>query len=139
MHRILSEIRYGEDIDAAVERYRFAGELSAEEAERVTQLLRRWISDEHTCRWFAADATVLNESEILLPEGSFYRPDRVVIHPDRTVEIVDYKFGTVERKSYLRQIGNYVNLVRSMGYDNVSGYLWYITIDKIVPAAGAEA
>lgn len=139
MHRILSEIRYGEDIDAVVERYRFAGELSAEEAERVTQLLRRWISDERTCRWFAADATVLNESEILLPEGSFYRPDRVVIHPDRTVEIVDYKFGTVERKSYLRQIGNYVNLVRSMGYDNVSGYLWYITIDKIVPAAGAEA
>ena len=73
---------------------------------------------------------MLNEAEILQSEGIFYRPDRVVIAGNE-VSVIDYKFGMAERDSYRRQVRQYVSLVEKMGYNHVSGYIWYVELSKI--------
>jgi ATP-dependent helicase/nuclease subunit A len=46
--------------------------------------------------------------------------------------VVDFKFGTQIKSSYQKQVSEYVNLIKGMGSSNVSGYLWYVTLNKIV-------
>ena len=63
-----------------------------------------------------------------------YRPDRIIIKDNNgepVVSVVDYKFGEYNPDSashgkYLRQVKNYVSLIKKIGYSNVMGYLWYI-------------
>ena len=66
---------------------------------------------------------------IISPNTKLYRPDRVVID-EQTATVIDYKFGEIEKDSYQKQVKNYMQLIKKMGY-NVKGYLCYITLDKI--------
>ena len=75
--------------------------------------------------WFAPGARILSEAAVIGPDGREYRPDRVVVHPDGNVDVVDYKFGS-ENPSYHRQVQRYMNLYRQMGHAKVAGYLWYL-------------
>ena len=60
------------------------------------------------------------------------RPDRVMID-GRNATIVDYKFGDIERSNHLKQVREYVSLLEAMGeYDNIEGYVWYITLGKVI-------
>ena len=45
---------------------------------------------------------------------------------------MDYKFGGVERASYKKQVSTYVELIEEMGYPRVSGFIWYVTLGKLV-------
>ncbi len=132
MHRILGEVTRAEDIETTVEAFVRSGELSEAEAKMTCEKIGEWIADERVRPWFAPDIQVWNERTILQSDGSFYRPDRVVEMPDEVV-VVDYKFGNVERSSYKKQVANYVDLIRAMGYPRVSGYIWYVTLGKIEP------
>ena len=44
--------------------------------------------------------------------------------------IVDYKFGLRESRRYVRQIRDYMALMRAMGYTDVRGYLWYVELGE---------
>ena len=57
------------------------------------------------------------------------RPDRVMTDADNAI-IVDFKFGK-ENKRYSRQVKEYAALLKKMGYNNISGYLWYVYENKI--------
>ena len=46
------------------------------------------------------------------------------------VVIVDFKFGS-PKPEYTEQVRRYINLTRSMGYDNVRGYLWFVYSNRI--------
>ena len=71
------------------------------------------------------------EAPLLSPGGAEHRPDRVVLHPDGRADIIDYKFGQ-DQKKYRYQVREYVNLYRKMGYEKVSGYLWYLEDNLII-------
>ena len=80
--------------------------------------------------WFDGSwERVLNERDIIY-EGKSYRPDRVMIRGGEAV-VIDYKFGLNKPDSYKRQIRFYTQLLKQMGYDKVSGYLWYITMGQL--------
>ena len=38
--------------------------------------------------------------------------------------VVDYKFGE-KKDSHFSQVSTYMSLLKSMGYKNVSGYIYY--------------
>ncbi len=132
MHRILAEVVRVEDVEATVDAFVQTGELSEAEAETTCNQIRQWLADEQVKPWFAPGVKAWNERTILQPDGTFYRPDRVVELPDEVV-VIDYKFGHVERSAYKKQVAEYVDLIRQMGYPRVSGYLWYVTLGKIEP------
>ena len=63
-------------------------------------------------------------------DGQVYRPDRVVKSGGKVV-VIDYKFGEHYRK-YERQMKKYAELWSSMGYGDVSAFLWYVQTGDIV-------
>ncbi len=132
MHRILGEITRVEDVKNTVDAFVRAGELSENEADATAQKIYQWLDNETVKPWFAPGIQVWSERAILQPNGTFYRPDRVVELPDEVV-VIDYKFGNVERNTYKKQVANYVDLIRAMGYPHVSGFIWYVTLEKITP------
>ena len=87
--------------------------------------------------WFGGGwQRVRNENEIIVPgAGSTRRPDRVMIRGTRAV-VVDYKFGSRDPGRYRRQVGEYLGLLRQMGYTQCEGYLWYVKLGEIEKVEG---
>lgn len=130
MHRILADIVLAKEIEPALERYVSGGIVTRDEAIELVDRLSVVTSDSRLSRWFDGSGRVLNEQDILLPEGEQRRPDRIILYDDHT-DIVDYKFGAV-RKVHHAQMENYIRLLVSMGYPSVRGYLWYLPNNEIV-------
>ena len=131
LHSILSKVEAPDDLPAAVESAVRSGLLPAEMKEETLGLLSERIDSVRSRGWFGAGASVRSEASVMAPDGNEYRPDRVVISPDGTVQIVDYKFGEVQDK-YNRQVSRYMALYRSLGYEKVEGYLWYLEDNFII-------
>ncbi|MBR4735930.1 MAG: hypothetical protein IK052_07545, partial [Bacteroidales bacterium] len=122
LHDILSSIVTEADIANVVD------------DNETLELLKDRISSVRERGWFSPEAKVLLEADILDRDGNLWRPDRVVLHPDGSVSVIDYKSGEPDPK-YLRQVERYVNLYRAMGYQNVKGYLWYLTDNTITESS----
>ncbi|MEG1617592.1 MAG: UvrD-helicase domain-containing protein [Bacteroidales bacterium] len=131
MHEILSAIKYPEDIEGAVREFVRKGSFREEEAPEIINRIKSLVNAPAVHAWFAPEANVFNETEILIADGTFLRPDRVVMIDD-TVIVIDYKFGKKEQKSYIRQVTGYMQQLYAMGYEKVEGYLWYVELDKTV-------
>jgi ATP-dependent exoDNAse (exonuclease V) beta subunit len=79
---------------------------------------------------FQSSEKVLNERDIITPER-ILRPDRINIHPDRSVTIIDYKTGS-PKEQYEYQINSYAMVLQDMGYRVKEKLLVYSNHDKIV-------
>ena len=130
MHEVLSRIHTADDIAEAVESYQMEGVITQAEAATICQTLTSLLHKPQVANWYNGNYRILNEVEILTPEGISKRPDRVMLQ-DNEVVVVDYKFGQRQMKSHQNQVRDYLSLIREMGYQHVSGYLWYVTLDKI--------
>ena len=54
----------------------------------------------------------------------------VMINGNEAV-VVDYKFGEKQEKRHYSQVKNYLKLIRQMGYEKVSGFLWYVELNRV--------
>ena len=125
MHDIISEIKLIDDLEEAVERRYLSGEIELDKKEEIKSYLNSVLSVEEVADWYSGKYHVINETQVLHPKYGFSRPDRVMIG-DGEVIVVDYKFGEVEDKRYIKQVERYVGLVAEMGYENVKGYIFYV-------------
>jgi superfamily I DNA/RNA helicase len=130
LHDILSSVVVPEDIPGAVKSAVMDGSLPAALQSETVKLLQGRIASVQDRGWFAPDAKVFREVSIIDVDGREWRPDRVVLHPDGRVSIIDYKFGAPEAK-YARQVGRYADLYRRMGCSDVRGYIWYLGDNSI--------
>ncbi len=126
MHGVLSQIERSDDISEVVASKVLSGEISSQQAERLSELLEEaLLSDPRIEDWFSGQWQIFNERAIVVPgEYQTKRPDRVMVQGDRAV-VVDYKFGLPSPK-YSKQVGQYAELLKSMGYSDIKGYLWYV-------------
>ena len=131
MHEIVSEMQILTDLDSALEKRVLNGELNTEEKQNVYQFLSQSLSLPEVQDWYSGKYQVLNEQQVLHPSLSFIRPDRVMINGGQVV-IVDYKFGEAIESKYVKQVQRYVNSIKSMGYTQVQGYLFYVKLQKVV-------
>ena len=131
MHLILSEIKTGDDIDAALEHAVSEGNILPEEVAQLSKILQEVVSTPDCIHWFDGTGQVRNEATILGGglKGS-KRPDRIVFYDDGHVEIIDYKFGHYD-KLYSPQVRGYMQLLQRMGYNDVRGFLCYIDQKKV--------
>jgi ATP-dependent exoDNAse (exonuclease V) beta subunit len=126
LHDILASVTVPGDLPRAVDRAVASGELPAADRDRTLRFLEAEIASVAARGWFAESGVeVLNEAPLLGPDGLEVRPDRVVLRPDGSAAVVDYKFGQPEKK-YLEQVRGYMDLYRSLGHSPVTGTLWYI-------------
>ena len=134
LHEIFSTIQTEKDIPEALQRLQFEGILYDEEmtAERITTMLRKRLSDPRVASWFSSRWTLFNECTILSVEDGEvheHRPDRVMTDGNEWI-VVDFKFGHPDPE-YHQQVHRYMDLLSSMGHQNIKGYLWYVYSNKI--------
>lgn len=118
-HALLSRIRTSDD----------APEVLRSIEPQTRELLLKRISA-HS-EWFSPELKTLNEVAIIDSFGNTNRPDRVLVDEEGRVTVIDFKFGEEDEK-YSGQVRRYMRLFREMGYGEVSGYIWYVPIDKII-------
>lgn len=137
LHGILSRMEVAEDLAAAVDAAVLSGELPAAEKAATEAFLADRLAGVAERGWFAPGMKVLREAAIIGPDGGEYRPDRVLLRPDGSVTVVDFKFGE-PRESYKAQVRRYTGLYRKMGYRKVEGYLWYLDDNFTIFADSSE-
>lgn len=128
MHLVLSEIEKKEDLDNALKNTLVLRGLIATEKQynKIKKLLQDALDNPKAKEWFNGTYQLFNERSILVADGEekSRRPDRVMIKDDTAV-VVDYKFAR-EREEHSAQVKTYMELLKKIGYKNVSGYLWYV-------------
>lgn len=125
LHKIMESVQKADDLKGAVHAAVIDGILSPEQGDEALKLLSERINSHK--EWFDS---ALNEASIIDTSGGEHRPDRVIVGEDSCI-IIDYKFGE-KKKTHIRQVERYKELYRLMGYENISGYVWYVPEDEII-------
>lgn len=127
-HYVLSMITYFDVKDNVVNRLFNVGICSQEEKEKLIEELDNLFSVNEIRDFFTKKWKVKTEKEILLPNGKTYIPDRLLFCDERVV-IIDYKTGGLDFKNK-EQLIRYEKALISMGFNNVTKYLIYTSLDK---------
>ena len=133
MHSLFSMIQTPKDVPSAIARLRMEGIIESDAHERQILKLVNWaLNHPKVKEWFSGEWSLYNECAILYRENGELqtrRPDRVMMK-DGEVIVVDFKFGK-PYPEYNKQVREYMNLLQSMGYTQVSGYLWYVFYNQL--------
>ena len=135
MHRIFSMINSADDLQEALERFEKEGLISAADLDELRN--RMVTALQFAGEWFVNDGTysVVTERFVILPSsmnmGVSRKPDRVMSSATETI-VIDFKFGSTKNNAHKRQVKTYVELLRTMNYPNVKGYVWYVDLGYTV-------
>ena len=133
MHSLFSMIRTPNDVPGAIARLRMEGIIESDKHEQQTLKLVNWaLKHPQVKEWFSGKWSLYNECAILYRENGELqtrRPDRVMMK-DGEVIVVDFKFGK-PYPEYNIQVKEYMDLLNGMGYEQVSGYLWYVFYNQL--------
>ena len=124
LHDIMSRVEVAEDLDSSLGRAVAAGLLAERDEADVRAHLSGMLESVRPLHWFDGTYSVMTEMPIIAPGGDSYRPDRIMYAGDEAI-VVDYKFGKVRSSQYRRQVLGYMNLLGTMGFTSVKGFLWY--------------
>lgn len=131
MHSILNDATNADDIIARIDKSIEMGKLSQQQASKLKKIIKREFEREQAREWFGEWDEVRNENDIIFGTAGTNRPDRVMIKGNKAVA-VDYKFGKNILSDHENQVKEYMELLEKMGYTEVEGYVWYLSIGKIV-------
>ncbi|MCD4747599.1 MAG: PD-(D/E)XK nuclease family protein, partial [Bacteroidales bacterium] len=124
IHTALSKIKTYEDVENALDELFWEGIISDEEKLKLNEKIKELINAPLIKLFFEKGLNVKTEAEILVPNGTTYRPDRVIFNGNKAI-IIDYKTGKPENY-HNRQLANYAALLEDMSYTEVKKYLLYI-------------
>ena len=134
LHALFAGIETTQDVEGALEQLVRQGVIRNEEkVHPVRQMVEKALSLPQVQDWYSGTWQLFNECAIIYKENGVLqtrRPDRVMMR-DGEVVVVDFKFGK-EHKKYNKQVAAYVALLQRMGYEHITGYLWYVDEEKIV-------
>lgn len=125
IHWIFSLISTRKDFTMALNKAEIKFGLSSEEMKAIRLKLREIWEIPKITDWFDVNWQVKNEASILLTNGKLKRPDRVIVQGNRAI-VIDYKTGA-RTAGHLGQVEEYKNILKEMGYDQVEGYLIYLS------------
>lgn len=137
MHKLFEKINSSDDIAAALLAMEKEGDINREDRITTENAIALSLKNPIIKEWFGSNWEVKAENDILLPrengsDSSYVtcRPDRVLIDGQRAI-VIDYKFG-LKQSSHTKQVSRYKELLKEMGYEDVSGYVWYVLLNEIV-------
>lgn len=131
LHRAFEGALTREDIFVSLDKMAKNGELSLDEVASLRDNINSTLDSTIAGEWFDGSwGKLLRERNIIRPNSTSKRPDRVMTRRDEAV-VIDYKFGE-ENNAYKKQIREYIDELRKMGYSSVKGYIWYVPTGKII-------
>lgn len=131
LHAILENIITVDDIDNAINKLLFAGQITNTQIKSIKKEINKLLENDLLKDWFSGEWEIQVERDIITKNGFVLRPDRIMLKDNEAI-ILDYKSGKEERSEHKKQVSIYCNVLKSLGYSVVSGYLWYIHTNKLV-------
>jgi ATP-dependent exoDNAse (exonuclease V) beta subunit len=131
IHEILSFILTKNDVDLAITKAFENGLIAPSQKGVVYQTILEIVEHKDLKHHFAEGNQVMNEQTIIQKEGRTIKPDRMVVTPNNTVFLLDYKTGAPNPK-YELQLTNYQYAIEDIGYKVVEKALIYIGKEVVV-------
>lgn len=138
LHQLFSTILTEADIEPRLKELEQEGVIYNDEvtSRELQNKIANALMNEKVKDWFSSRWKLFNECTILdydKESGDIHehRPDRVMTD-GKEIIVVDFKFGK-PREEYHEQVQRYMTLLMRMGYEKVSGYIWYVVRNEIVP------
>lgn len=133
MHHLLGSVETLDQVPEALDMAIKAGLLPEASRAQAIEAVEQLLQTHEARRWFDGSGQVLREVPIIGGQiDTNRRPDRVILYPDGSAVVVDYKFGRIYGK-HQEQVRSYMGYLREMGYAPVHGYVWYLTEGIISP------
>jgi ATP-dependent helicase/nuclease subunit A len=132
MHEILESVKIGDDVPGAIQKMLLQGRITENDKTEIETRIFHAMSVPEVREWFRPGLMIMNEAEILLPDGTTRRPDRIIITDDKVI-IIDFKFGK-EKNEHKRQVNEYSRLLEVIEKKSVEAFIWYVDSNLIVRA-----
>lgn len=133
VHEILSAITVAGDVEKACRKALVLQKIKQSEYDSLVRWFAELVSEGKPAEWFSGKYKVLNERNILSPEG-IRRPDRVMVGAGSAI-VVDYKLGEPVPGKYNRQVASYMSELEKCGFASVEGYIWYLVSNSVEKVA----
>jgi ATP-dependent exoDNAse (exonuclease V) beta subunit len=124
VHDLLAEVSSTVDTSAVVTDALHSGKINKDEYDYYLQMVNDIVNHPQLSPFYQEDIEVYNEKDILIPQKSFIRPDRVVKNKNGWV-IIDYKTGK-EYPRHSNQIKHYAQVLEEMTLEKSKCFLVYI-------------
>ena len=124
IHDILKDIHTAKDIPHALSVLNFEGSISLNDKQVIKNILDKIVAGTDSSILFSENWNIKTERELLMPDGTILRPDRVLINGNKVI-VADYKTGNPS-PDHSKQINEYGEALISMGYSDVKKYILYI-------------
>ncbi|MFO7978480.1 MAG: PD-(D/E)XK nuclease family protein, partial [Bacteroidales bacterium] len=124
LHRVMENIRTINDLPTMLRAMVVNGELDEPTSTTWEQNLSSLLKNPLLEGCFTQEYPARAEAVIADAGGQYYRPDRVVFLPQKTI-IIDYKTGR-EYPAHAAQMQTYSRLLSEMGYPQVKSLLIYL-------------
>lgn len=135
MHSIMQYVDTPGDVDRALMIVKSKGLINHDQVAEYKDIITSAMAEVKEYGWFEPGLNVVNE-RALASHGDVLRPDRMILHPDGTATIVDYKFGSTRKdKKYLKQVRRYARtLTGSSAVLHCDAYIWYVSLSEVLKA-----
>lgn len=125
LHEILSFVTTKNTIDWALTLAIEKGLIQQLQQNEIKTTLEKIVYNNALAPYFEDNAIILNEQIILRKEGSFVKPDRMVLKNNQELYLLDYKTGAHQSK-YETQLNDYQQAIEKIGYRVTKKALVYI-------------
>ncbi|MDX1350641.1 MAG: 3'-5' exonuclease, partial [Putridiphycobacter sp.] len=121
VHFVLSKIEKYDDLASVLEDVRIKQGLTEADLIEVRNYINPLFENKKFASYFSGDS--LNEKEMITATGKKLIPDKILKQGEGYV-VVDFKTGQPTSK-HKKQVETYVKTYQDMGYENVSGEIFY--------------
>ena len=124
VHDLLAAVYHAEDVSSVVTNAYQMGKITQEEVAHYSHLVKNVVEHPQLKPFFREGIKVYNEKDILIPQKSFIRPDRIVKN-DQGWIVIDYKTGK-QHPNHDRQIKQYAMVLEEMTSEKSNCFLVYL-------------
>jgi len=124
LHEVLARVNDVNDLPSAFRQMHTEGLFRQAEEAELLQLAQSVLTNPDLKALLDKPYNSYNERTIISSSGESYRPDKVLIGDDHVV-VIDFKFTGQPSAAHYKQVDDYRNLLKEMGYQNIDAYLYY--------------
>jgi len=124
LHAILSGIRSADDLEAVLQEMKYKGFVGSDELPDLKKKVTGVLDHPEIKPFFKPGLNLKIETEILLPDGSVLRPDRVIVDGNLAI-VIDFKSGRPNMK-HREQLKIYEKHLHELGFLKTRNYLLYL-------------
>ena len=130
IHELMSHISSPTDVEITMNYFLDNGTINMVQYKGLNPLILSIINHPDIKEYYNSNLVSYNEREIIQKNDKNLRPDRIVFNKDNKAIIIDYKTGN-PNSYHKKQLDEYENALKKMGYSTLKKFLVYIETDVV--------